>query len=333
MTPNAIQTARMGAQASWRSRVRPIFLVDEIVNAYIMDVELEFRQLRYFVALADELHFGRAAARLRIAQPALSQAMRRLEQRLGFTLLARTSRRVDLTRQGAAFLASTRRVLDEVQRGVETGRDIAAGKVGNVTLGHTALAMITVLPAILRRFRERHPTVRLAVRELPSAVQIEHLRAGYVDAAIVTGRFAEDELSWLELRRDALVALLPPGHPLGRRRKVSVASLAREPFILFPREQIPSVYDQIVKLCRASGFDPDMAQLAQSWQMIAALVGVGLGVSIVPAPVKRYAVAGVRCVPLSPTTTMPTALYWRSDVGNIPAQLFISTTRDVFRRA
>ena len=296
-----------------------------------MDVELELRQLRYYVVLADELHFGRAAARLRIAQPALSQAVRRLERRLGFALFARTSRRVDLTRQGAAFLASSRRVLGELQRGVEAGRDIAAGRLGSVTIGHTALAMTTVLPAMLRRFRERHPLVRLVVRELPSAAQIEQLRAGYLDAAVVTGRFDEDDLSWLELRRDPLVALFPPGHRLGRRRKVGVASLAREPFIVFPREQIPSVYDQIVTLCRASGFNPDIAQEAQSWQMIAALVGVGLGVAIVPASVKRYGIAGVRCVPLTPTTTMPTALYWRRDVANIAAHHLISTTRDLFR--
>jgi DNA-binding transcriptional LysR family regulator len=164
---------------------------------------LEIRPLRYFAVLADELHFGSASAKLRIAQPALSQAIRRLESRPGFALFTRTSRKVELTRQGASFLASTQRIFGELRRGVEAGREIAAGRIGSVTIGHTVLAMVTVLPVVLRRFRERHPLVRLTMRELPSATQIEDLRAGYLDVAMVSGTCDDDSISSVALRRDA----------------------------------------------------------------------------------------------------------------------------------
>jgi DNA-binding transcriptional LysR family regulator len=298
------------------------------MSVVVMDVDFELRQLRYFTVLAEELHFGRAAARLRVAQPALSQAIRRLERRLGFVLFVRTSRRVELTHQGASFLANAQRVFAELRSGVDSGREIAAGRLGNVAIGHTALATVTVLPQVLRHFRERHPLVRLSLRELPSGAQIESLRAGYVDVALVTGTFIEDGLSSLELQRDPLVALVPSSHRLARRRQVSVASLAEEPFVLFPRDQIPPVHDQILGLCRSSGFEPAIGQVAQSWHMMAALVGVGLGVAVVPRSVKRYGVAGVRHIPIRPTVIVATTLYWRADQSSAVARHFISATQE-----
>jgi DNA-binding transcriptional LysR family regulator len=295
-----------------------------------MDTDIELRQLRSFIVLSSELHFGRAAAKLRVAQPALSQAIRRLEGRLGFALFNRTSRRVELTRQGASFLSSTHRALGELGRGVEAGREIAAGRIGSVMVGHTALAMVTVLPAVLRRFCKRHPLVRLTLRELPSAVQIENLSAGFVDVALVSGTVEEDGVLSTELRRDPLVAILPASHPLAGRRRVRVASLAHESFVLFPREQIPPLHDQILGLCRSSGFEPVIGQVAQSWQMIAALVGIGLGVSLVPASVKAYGVAGVRYVSVGSAGVVPTTLCWRSDENNAAAHDFVSATKEAW---
>lgn len=283
--------------------------------------ELELRPLRYFMVVAEELHFARAAARIRIAQPALSQAIRRLEARLGFLLFMRTSRRVTLTVQGAAFLARTRRAFEEIDRGVVAGRDIAAGRLGQVVIGHTALAMLTVLPGILRQFRARHPKVRLSLRELDSTEQIDAVRAGTIDVAIVTGSVEASELVTRRLRVDALVAALPSTYRL-RAAGISVSSLAQDPFVLFPREQIPSVYDQIIAACRTAGFDPAIAQVAQSWHMIASLVAVGLGVSIVPASVERYGVHGVRYAALKGHGNVATTICRRTDATN-PATAFV----------
>src|SRR4029077_7508876 len=139
--------------------------------------------------------------------------------------------------------------------------------------------MLPLLPVLLDRFRHAHPSVHLNLRELPSAFQIQQLHAGYVDVAIVTGQVHDDGVLTLEVTRDPLVALVPSSHLFARLRRMKLSSLAGEPFVLFPREQIPSMYDHILELCRAAGFEPRVAQLAQSWHMIATLVRLRLGVS------------------------------------------------------
>jgi DNA-binding transcriptional LysR family regulator len=304
--------------------------MSQIVNFDIMsEPTWEFRQLQYFGVLAEELHFGNAAARLGVAQPALSQAIRRLEQRLGFALFSRTSRRVRLTPQGGRILASTERVLRELRRGLADAREIAAGRTGGLTIGHTALSMLTVLPAVLRRYRQAQPAVRLSFRELSSAQQLDQLQAGYLDVAIVSGTFEGQGVATLELRRDPLIVVLHRSHRLAGRRSLPISQLASEPFILFPREQIPPVYDQILELCRASGFEPAIAHVAQSWHLIAALVGLGLGISIVPLSVQRYLVKEVRAVPIRPQVAVATTLGWLPDASTGATSPFIAAAREV----
>ena len=299
---------------------------------HLMQLDVEMGQLRAFAVLGEELHFGNAAALLRVAQPALSQQIRRLEQRLGFRLFDRTSRKVDLTPAGAAFLASVRKVFIDLERAVEAGHDLASGKVGTVTVGYVATAMTTVLPVIVRKFREAHRDVRLLLLERASAPQIDALRKGDLDVAILTGAIDDESIVQFEIWRDPLVALLPARHSGARKRSVSASALSTDQLITFPRWQTPALFDQILTLCRNSGFEPTLGQEAQSWHMIAELVSAGMGVSIVPLTVRRYRVAGVRYVPLRPAGSVSTLICYKR-TGTSPAtKLFIETARQFFQK-
>jgi DNA-binding transcriptional LysR family regulator len=296
----------------------------------VMTLDMEIGQLRAFVVLGDELHFGKAATLLRVAQPALSQQIRRLEERLGFRLFDRTSRKVDLTSAGASLLASVRKVFIDLERAVETGHDLASGKIGTVTVGYVATAMMTVLPPIVRKFREGHRDVRLLLRELASAPQVDGLRRGDLDVAILTGSMDDEAIAHFQIWRDPLVALVPAGHSDARRRSISASALVADQLITFPRLQAPALYDQILSLCRNSGFEPTPGQEAQSWHMIAELVSAGMGVAIVPLSVRRYRVAGVRYVPLRPGGSVSTILCYNRAGTSSAAKLLIETARQLF---
>jgi DNA-binding transcriptional LysR family regulator len=153
-----------------------------------------------------------------------------------------------------------------------------------------------------------------------------------VDVAIVAGRVRDPGLLTLEVARNPLIALVPSAHRLARRRRVPLSSLAGEPFVLFPRDQIPSVYDDILRLCRSAGFEPHVAQLAQSWHMIATLVRLGLGVSVVPAAVRRYFVRGTQPIAVSPSGTVTTTMAWRSGANSAPTLQLVELTRELLRR-
>lgn len=296
----------------------------------MVGLSFDLHHLRSFIVLADELHFSRAAGLLRIAQPALSQQIRRLEDAVGFRLFNRTSRKVELTSAGVSFLNSTRRLFAELDLAVETGQHIAAGKTGTIIIGYVATAMVTVLPSIIRRFRERQPDVRFLLRELSSAPQIEALRRGELDVAIVSGLRDYEEVISFEVWRDRLIALVHPGHPASRKRSVSISALAADPFIMFPRSQTPKLYDQIVSLCRNSGFEPTTGQEAQSWHMIAELVGAGMGVSVVPSSVRRYRVPRVRYLPLRPVSSVAIMICHRRLDASKLAELFVETAKELF---
>lgn len=288
---------------------------------------VELQSLRAFVALAAELHFGRAAARLRVAQPALSQQIQRLEARLGFQLFQRTSRKVEFTPAGRAFLEYVERLFIELDGAVENGRNIASGNIGTVTVGYVAIGMVTILPDIVRRFRRDHPNVRLLLRELSSVFQIEALQREQLDIAIVTGRPHDSSIACVEILRDRLVALVREGHPAGDKRSISVSALAADPLILFPRSQTPPLYDRIMAMCRKGGFEPAVDQEAQSWHMIAALVATGLGVSIVPSSVRHYRVRHLRFIPLRPAAWVSMTMCYRRAPLSGAAALFVETAR------
>jgi DNA-binding transcriptional LysR family regulator len=262
---------------------------------------VELRQLRYFVAVAEELHFRRAAERLHISQPPLSQQIRALEEELGFTLLLRTRRRVELTPAGAAFLRDARALLGELDGAVATARRIDAGQAGRLRINFVGSALLSIVPGTVERFRRSRPGVELELRERPTVDQLRAVRAGVADVALVRPPIeGDDELRVQTVLRERTVAALPAGHPLAALSRVPLRRLAAEPLVLFPREQAPGYHDLLIdSLAGAGGAIPRVIQYAPEMLTIIGLVAAGTGVSLVPESVQRLALDGVTYRPVS----------------------------------
>ena len=274
-----------------------------------MDERVDLHLLRQFLAVAEELHFGRAAERLGMAQPPLSQRIRYLETLLGFSLFTRTSRVVRLTAAGAALRDSTTRLIVQITGDVDEATRIAHGEIGSLSIGYVVPAMLTFLPSLIRGFRDSHPGVHVRLREMSTAPQLAALRDGSLDAGFVTEPPAAPDIAvWLTWQ-EPFVAVLPASHALTKRPRITIEALASSDFILFPAAQAPELHRKIVQLCRDHGVEPRIVQEAQSWQMIASLVAAGLGVSIAPASIARFRIPRVRYAPLpKKLPTITTAL-------------------------
>lgn len=290
---------------------------------------IELRHLRYFVAVAEELHFGRAARRLGIAQPPLSQQIQRLEESLGAALLVRRPR-VALTPAGEALLTAARRTLGQVHRGLDAARRAGRGEAGVLTVGFAASVTLSILPEVIRSYRERYPAVELRLRELSTSAQTDALRDGTIDVGFLREPWPHDDIACETVLREPFVAVLPPAHEHAGRRSIPLAMLAEEPFVHFPREVAPTLHDQVIALCREAGFVPRVVQVAQEWLTIIGLVESGLGVSLAPASFRRLRWGGVRYVPLSPPGMRTTVALCRP--RGVPSPLvdaFLRVAREV----
>ena len=249
---------------------------------------MELRHLRYFAAVAEELNFTRAAARLHIAQPPLSQQIRQLEEELGVSLFNRTKHRVQLTDTGRAVLGEARRALVQASKVAVAARRASEGLTGYLRVGFSSSAPHTMLPGILRAYRARFPEVGLTLYERTTEEQIELLTAGTIDVGFVRLPVEDAAISlhFRPILREPLILAIPKRHRLGRLSTVPVRALSTEPFILFPRHAAPGLYDQIDGICRHAGFKLSVAQEALQIQTIISLVSAGLGVTIVPASIR-----------------------------------------------
>ncbi|NYF78596.1 LysR substrate-binding domain-containing protein [Granulicella arctica] len=266
-----------------------------------MDKDIELRHLRYFVAVAEELHFGRAAQRLHLAQPPLSQQIRKLEDILGFPLFLRTSRSVRLTAAGSAFLERAQRTLRNVQRDLDETRALGRGELGSLHIGFVGSAMLSILPAILRTYSESHPRVHLHLHESFTSKVIEGLENGTLDAGILRDGDPTDTVDGLDvitLSSEPFVAVLPATHPRARQKSISPASLRGDPFVYYPRTAGTRAYEKPLSIFEEHGFRPHIVQEASHWLSILRLVGAGLGVSIAPACVRHIASPEVACIPI-----------------------------------
>ncbi|GGW70821.1 LysR family transcriptional regulator [Streptomyces lucensis JCM 4490] len=270
-------------------------------------------QLHAFVVLAEELHFGRAAARLGIAQPPLSQQIRRLEERVGHPLFERGPGRVTLSPAGRALLPAAERALAGLADGLAAARAAGSGRTGRLRIGFAASLALTVLPGLLRDFRQRFPDVRLDIREMTTAPQLDALREKTIDVGLLREPpSGEPELDFRTVLSEPFVAVLPSGHPLAARRSVPLEHLAGEPFVLLPRAVGPRLYDRITGLCETAGFTPRVSQHAVEWQTVCALVETGLGVSVAPASIRRIRLRGVAFRRIDPGTARTgVAVAWR----------------------
>lgn len=260
---------------------------------------IDFRQLDLFVAVAEELHFGRAAARVGMAQPPFSQQIRRIERALNVVLLDRTSRRVSLTPAGAALLVEARDLIARRDRAVDAVTRIAAGDAGTLRLGFSASSAVGLLPMIVRQVRHDLPDVTLHIDDRDGIDVAAAIRAGALDAAIVRAPFSAEGIVVETLHHDSFVAVLPASHPLATRQEVAIGDLADSPFILFPRHASPGFHDTVISLCTDAGFSPDIVQEANAWLSVVGLVESGLGITVAPAMAAYACPPDVRSVPLA----------------------------------
>jgi DNA-binding transcriptional LysR family regulator len=259
------------------------------------EARIDLRAWRQFLAVAEELHFGRAAARLHMTQPPVTQAIAQLEKTLGVLLFDRTRRRVALTSAGEALLPEVRELLARAQALPARARAVAAGEVGRVRLAFVSTIGFERLPAWVREFRVRCPQVALELVEATGDVQLEAFARGEIDAGLMlhSPGFAPPGLERLAVSEEPLVLALPANHPLARVRKVPMADALAEPLVIFPRRIVPSLHDAIFGLYHAGGRAPRVAQEAIQMQTIVNLVWGGLGVAWVPESVTQFRRAGV----------------------------------------
>jgi DNA-binding transcriptional LysR family regulator len=254
--------------------------------------------LRYFVVLAEELHYGRAAQRLAITQPPLSSAIKALEDELGVQLLERSSKHVALTPAGRAFLKEARLVLERVASASETARAVAAGRRGRLELGFTGSMIYRDVPRIVARFSEAWPDIDVHLRELSSSEQVDALLHGQLDAGFVNAATVPSPLAAIPLAEDALVCCVPASHPLADREDVDLADLAGDVFVMFSRDVAPANHDNVIAVLSRAGVHPRTRHAARQWLSIVALVASGLGVALVPASVGKAGIAGARFLPI-----------------------------------
>ena len=249
--------------------------------------EPTLRQLRYFLCVADELHFGRAAERAGIAQPPLTQQIQKLERTLGCRLFVR-GRRVSLTEAGSVLASDARRLLAQAEQVFAAARSVARGEAGSLRVGVPPSVMLTDLPRAVRRYRERYPAVHFTLRELATSKIEEALRAGEVDVGFLRESQPRSPLRSAPYLTEAVVLVLPASHQLAAAPAVALKKLKSEPFVFFPAGLGPAFHERLIEACVQAGFSPNIVQEATQWQTVVSFVAAGTGVSLAPACVANF---------------------------------------------
>lgn len=242
---------------------------------------MDFRQLQYFVTVAEELHFGRAADRLQITQPALSKQIARLEKTLGVQLLSRTKRIVELTHTGQTFLQQARQLLRQKEAAIQLTKRTGGGDIGHLTIGLTETATQTILPPLLHTFRQRYPQVEIDLIELATEAQVHALNQDSLDLAFLHPPIDSRGLEVYPIFQESFIAVLPSQHPLGRHETLSLEALADEPLIIHPRQEGPALYDGFLHICQTAGFQPQIVKESISLQTRLCFVAAGIGITFV----------------------------------------------------
>ncbi|HLI09838.1 MAG TPA: LysR family transcriptional regulator [Ktedonobacteraceae bacterium] len=290
---------------------------------------MELRHLRYFVAVAEELHFGRAAERLSIVQPSLSQQIQQLEDELGFPLLYRTKRSVELTDAGKVFLVEAKRVLAQAQEAKRAAQRAYRGEVGRLVVGYISSSTYDLLPVMLRVYRERFPDVEVGLRELTSQEQVRALEEEHIHVGLLRLPISTPLLKVEVVRREPIVCVLPEGHPLARHERIAVPLLADEPFVLQSSHRGGGYYMQLMRLCLSSGFTPNVVQEVTEMHTIVSLVAAGMGVSLVPLSTRNIRSQGVVYRALEgPPALAEMAVAWPRNSRSALVQNFLDVARE-----
>lgn len=262
---------------------------------------MELRHIRYFLAVAEELNFTRAARRIGIGQPPLSNQIRDLEEEIGAPLFRRLPHGAELTEAGQVFLPEARAILAKAGQAKALALRAARGELGRLRVGFTGSAAFSaIVPSSVRSFRRTHPEIDLTLEEAHTTRLLERLDAEELDAVFIRpGRADPPGFRSHVLGEESMVIALPSGHPLAEADTLPLSALSDEPFVLFPRAAGPSLFDEIITACRRAGFEPILGQIAPQITSIANLIAVELGVSVVPLAVAQIRVPGVSYIPIS----------------------------------
>jgi DNA-binding transcriptional LysR family regulator len=296
-----------------------------------MDKEIEFRHLRYFLAVAETLHFGRGAEKLGMAQPPLSQQIKNLERMLGYAVFDRTTRGVKLTRVGQFFQERARNTLAKMREDIEMTRRLGAGKEGVLSVGFSGSIMFTALPRAIGVYRRMHPNVELRLREMVTGEQIPALLDGTLAIGFLRDGEEAHGLRIEPLFREPFIAVLSKAHRLARKPAIAPIDLKDEPFVLFSRKTGNLAFDRTVACCEAAGFRPNIVQEAPQWPTVLRLVAAGLGVSLAPACVGNLTMPGVAYRKLRSRHWSSVDIGTKADVENPAAEAFLRIVRPVLK--
>ena len=295
-----------------------------------MNRPIELRHLRYFLAVAKTLHFGKAAAHLGMAQPPLSQQIKILETIVGYPLFDRTTREVRLTAVGQYLREQARLSLERVDQTLEMARRIGNGQEGVLSVGFSGSVMFTKLPFVIKTYRRLYPRVELRLQELASAEQMEALKQGALDLGFLRDGEPDSAVTVEPLLRERFVAILSKQHPLAGKGSLRPSDLREEPFVFFARKLGPLAFDRMIACCEADGFRPKIVQDTPQWPTAVRLIAAGLGVSIAPACVAALAMPNVVFRRLRSSHGTSVDIGVRRDLASPVAQAFLTLIRARF---
>ena len=291
---------------------------------------MELRHLRYFIAVAEELHFGRAAIRLQISQPPLSQQIKQLETELGVLLFTRTRQRVDLTTAGKSFLMSAYKITNLAVQACEEAKRVDQGESGQLILAFTGAIAFDLLPTILRSYKEKYPNINVILKQMTTADQILSFKRKAIHVGLVvmpvTSKLVNIEL----LYEEPFVVALPKSHHLAQQKgEINLVNLLNEQFIMTPRNSGEGYYDSIISLCQSAGFIPKKTQEAEELHTVVSLVASGMGVAILPSSIQFVKNDDIAYIPLSPNLpTYNTGVAWSKSEISPVVHSFISFLRE-----
>ena len=289
---------------------------------------MDLRRLRYFLAIAEDLHFTRAAQRLGIAQASLSEQIRKLEDDVGAALLVRSSRHVALTPAGRTLQVHAERILHDLEHALHSTRLVASGRLGEVRLGTVGSAMTTFVPALLRNMRQQSPEVTVRIQQLSTSAQLRALTEHRIDVGLLRSPVLHPFIRTAEVMREPLTVVLPAGHPLTQRRRITLADLTSETLILWPRAESPGAYDEIFRLFQKAGLRRPQTIEAPDTSSEVALIAAGLGVALQPASFAALGNADITLIQLQePAPTTAVEIAWLHPVEDAALERLLSTAR------
>jgi DNA-binding transcriptional LysR family regulator len=285
---------------------------------------MELRQLRYFVTVAEELHFGRAAERLQITQPALSKQIASLEQALGVQLLARTKRTAQLTPAGQVFFNQAQQLLSQAEAAILLTQRTDRGDIGQLSIGFTETAVHTILPHVVCAFRQDYPNVEINMLELSTEAQVAALNQDKIDLAFLHPPIDSRGIELHPILEEVFVAVLPQQHPLIEYDRIPLEAFANEPLIIHPRQEGPALYDGFIQVCQEAGFQPKIVKESISLQTRVCLVATGMGITFVSSQLQFLVGANAVCRPLAKCPIhLKLAAAWRQNASSPPLRAFI----------